>query len=66
MALAKKVSCLKKKCFEGNLTMPKVILLLIGIICILAGIVYGMCIAPVTDGIAIGSNNHRHSGCMWF
>lgn len=60
-----KMKRLAKQCFEGDVTMPKVILWLICIICVLAGIVYGLCVAPFTHGIAIGSNNGNYSECIW-
>ncbi len=46
-----------KKCFEGETTMPKVNFWMIGIICLLAGIVTGLLAAPATHGIIIGSNS---------
>ena len=67
MVLKLKLKNLAKKCFEGNLTMPKVIFWLIGIECLLAGIVYGLCIAPLTHGVTIGSNNgnSNYDKCVW-
>ena len=62
MVLKLKLKNLAKKCFEGDLTMPKVIFWLIGIECLLAGIVYGLCIAPLTHGVTIGSNNGNYWG----
>lgn len=47
----------KKCCFEGELTMQKTTLWLIGAVCLLAGIVYGLKTAPLTHGIIFGSNN---------
>jgi len=60
-----KMKKLAKQCFVGELTMPKAILWLIGINCVLAGIVYGLVIAPVTHGITIGSNNGNYDNCIW-
>lgn len=65
MVLKLKLKNLAKKCFEGDLTMPKVIFWLIGIICVLAGIVYGLCVAPITHGVTIGSNNGNYESCIW-
>lgn len=60
-----KMKRLAKKCFEGDVTMPRVILWLICIICVLAGIVYGLCIAPFSRGLTIGSNNVNYNDCIW-
>lgn len=65
MVLRMQLKNLAEKCFKGELTMPKVTLWMIGIICVLAGIVYGLCAAPLTHGIAIGSNNRNYDKCMW-
>lgn len=46
-----------KKCFEGEVTMPKVNFWMIGIICLLTGIVFGLLAAPLTHGVIIGSNS---------
>ncbi|MCM1189880.1 MAG: hypothetical protein NC541_11370 [bacterium] len=46
-----------KCCFEGELTVKKTTLWMIGLICLLGGIVYGLKTAPLTHGINIGSNN---------
>lgn len=62
--MLEKMKTLAKQCFEGDLTMPKVNLWLIGAICLLAGIVYGLCIAPFTHGVTIGCNN-GNSNCIW-
>ena len=56
---------LMEQCFQGELTMPKVTLWLVGAVCMLAGIVYGLCIAPLTHGITIGSNNGNCNDCTW-
>ncbi|MDE6924312.1 MAG: hypothetical protein K2O97_12760 [Acetatifactor sp.] len=65
MVTVMKMKRLAKQCFEGDVTMPKVILWLICIICALAGIVYGLCAAPLTHGITIGSNNINYDDCIW-
>ena len=66
MVLKLKLKNLAKKCFEGDLTMPKVIFWLIGIVCVLAGIVYGLCVAPLTHGVTIGCNNgNTYDKCIW-
>ena len=64
MVLKLKLKNLAKKCFEGNLTMPKATFWLVGIVCVLAGIVYGLFAAPLTHGVMIGSNNGNCAGCM--
>ncbi len=46
-----------KKCFEGEVTMPKVNFWMIGVICVLSGVVYGLLTAPLTHGVIIGSNS---------
>ena len=67
MVLVMKLKKLAKQCFEGDLTMPKAIFWLIGLNCMLAGIVYGLCIAPLTHGVTIGSNNgnSNYDKCVW-
>lgn len=65
MVLKMKLRNLAKKCFEGDLAMPKVIFWLTCIVCVLAGIVYGLCVAPLTHGVTIGSNNGNYDRCMW-
>ncbi|MCM1046488.1 MAG: hypothetical protein NC417_13360 [Candidatus Gastranaerophilales bacterium] len=57
MVLRLKLRELKRKYFEGDLTMPKTTLWMFGAICLLAGIVYGLCAAPLTHGVMIGCNN---------
>lgn len=44
-------------CFEGEVTMPKTNFWLIGVVCLLAGVVYGLLVAPMTHGVMIGCNN---------
>jgi len=46
-----------KKCFDGDLVMPKVNFWMLTAICLLAGTVFGLLAAPATHGIIIGSNS---------
>lgn len=46
-----------KELFEGEITIRKTELWLVGAVCLLAGIVHGLLAAPMTHGIMIGSNN---------
>ncbi len=46
-----------KKCFDGEVAMPKVNFWMIGLICLLTGIVCGLLAAPLTHGVIIGSNS---------
>ena len=62
MVVLRKMEKLARKCFEGELTMPKVTFWLIGAVCLLGGIVYGLCTAPLTHGVTIGCNNGNLSG----
>ena len=55
-----------KKLFEGELTIKKSELWLIGLVCLLFGIVYGLKKAPWTHGVSIASNNGNQSGCSNF
>lgn len=50
-----------KKCFDGEVTMPKVNFWMIGTICFLTGIVFGLLAAPLTHGVIIGSNSGNTS-----
>lgn len=63
--MVEKLKNFTKQCFEGDVTMPKVVLWLVGGICLLAGIVYGLCMAPMTHGVTIGSNNGNTTDCIW-
>lgn len=63
--MVEKVKSAVCRCFEGDLTMPKVNFWLIGAVCLLAGIVYGLLVAPATHGVTIGSNNGNQSGCVF-
>ncbi|MDE7224366.1 MAG: hypothetical protein K2O34_11395 [Acetatifactor sp.] len=49
-------------CFAGELTLPKTTIWLIGTVCLLAGVVYGLKTAPMTHGMMIGSNNGNNNG----
>ncbi len=55
--MLRKLQKLKKTCFEGEVTAPKVIFWLLAVNCLLAGIVCGLLCAPLTHGVMIGSNN---------
>lgn len=63
--MAEKWKNLARQCFEGEITIPKVNLWLVGGICLFAGIAYGLLKAPMTHGVTIGSNNGNQSGCIW-
>lgn len=62
MIAKRKWAALCEKWFEGEVTLPKTTLWLIGTVCLLAGIVYGLRKAPWTHGVIIGSNNGNNSG----
>ena len=55
--MAEKLKNVTNKLFSGDLTISKGNLWLIGGICLLAGVVYGLLLAPITHGVTIGSNN---------
>lgn len=60
--LKEKTTCL----MTGELTLTKLDFFLIGAICLLAGICIGLLTAPLTHGVAIGSNNMSNNtgnGC---
>lgn len=65
MIIMRKLEKLRQTCFEGEITMPKTIFWLIGVICLLAGTVYGLLAAPLTHGVTIGSNNGNYNSCIW-
>ncbi|MDE6846271.1 MAG: hypothetical protein K2J99_10980 [Lachnospiraceae bacterium] len=46
----------------GDLSLTKLDFLLIGAICLLAGICIGLLTAPFTHGISIASNNGNNNG----
>lgn len=52
-----KFNSMATKLFQGELTLKKMDLWLIGAVCLLTGIVYGIKKAPWTHGVMIGSNN---------
>lgn len=55
--LKEKLNATATKLFHGELTMKKTDLWLIGTVCLLTGIVYGLIKAPWTHGVTIASNN---------
>lgn len=57
-----KISETWRKLFQGEVTIGKRELWLVGAVCLLAGIVYGLKKAPWTHGVTIGSNNGNNSG----
>ena len=57
-----KIKELINKLFHGEVTITKRELWLIGLICLLAGVVYGLVRAPWTHGVTIGSHNGNYSG----
>lgn len=57
-----KMKALMDKLFHGEVTVKKRELWLIALICLFAGIVYGIKKAPWTHGVTIGSNNGNNSG----
>lgn len=57
-----KISETCRKLFRGEVTINKRDLWLVGAVCLLAGVVYGLKKAPWTHGVTIGSNNGNNSG----
>lgn len=51
--------------FEGEVIVKKCVLWLAGVVCLLAGIVYGLMLAPWTHGVTIASNNGNQSDCCF-
>jgi len=51
--------------FTGEITVAKTTLWLAGAVCLLAGVVYGLCMAPMTHGLSytIGCNNGNNNVC---
>lgn len=49
-------------CFEGEVIIPKTTLWMIGMICLLSGIVHGLLAAPWTHGVNIACNNGNNNG----
>lgn len=60
--MKEKLTTTANKLFKGDLTLKKMDLWLIGAVCLLAGIVYGLMKAPMTHGVMIGSNNGNNNG----
>lgn len=54
---------LKEICFDGEVTMTKTTLWMVAGLCLLAGIVRGLRMAPMTHGVMIGCGNGNGSGC---
>lgn len=59
--MKEKLKEITERCFEGDLTLPKVTIWLIGAVCLLGGIVYGLKTAPMTHGMMIGNNNGNNN-----
>ena len=60
--LKEKCRKLREACFEGEVTMTKATLWMIAAICLLAGIIHGLRMAPMTHGVMIGCGNGNGSG----
>ena len=54
---------LRKTWFEGEVTLAKTSLWMIAGLCLLAGIIRGLRMAPMTHGVIIGCGNGNGSGC---
>ena len=54
---------LKETCFDGGVTVTKTMLWMTGAICLLAGIIHGLRMAPLPHGVIIGCGNGDGSGC---
>ena len=54
---------LKEAWFDGEVTLAKTSLWMIAGLCLLAGIIHGLRIAPLTHGVIIGCGNGNGSGC---
>ena len=65
MIVGKKLKKFAHQCFDGDVTMPKVWIWMLGAICLLSGIVYGLLCAPLTHGVSIGSNNGNNTNCRF-
>lgn len=61
--MLEKVKRLAENCFGGDTIVSKRDLWFIGGICFLAGVVYGMLLAPWTRGVQIGCNNGNGCCC---
>lgn len=57
-----KVKEYAQKLFQGETIVNKRDLWFVGGICLLAGIVYGLLLAPWTHGVTIGCNNGCNNG----
>ncbi len=53
---------LKENYFDGEVTMAKTTLWMIAGLCLLAGIIRGLRMAPMTHGVMIGCGNGNGSG----
>ena len=53
---------LKEICFDGEVTMAKTTLWMLAGLCLLAGIIRGLWMAPITHGVMIGCGNGCGSG----
>lgn len=60
--MKEKLTALREKWFEGEVTVPKATLWLACSVCMLAGIVYGLRKAPWTHGVTIASHNGNNNG----
>ena len=60
--LKEKCRKLREACFEGEVTMTKATLWMIAAICLLAGIIRGLRMAPMTHGVMIECGNGNGSG----
>lgn len=60
--LKEKCRKLREACFEGEVTMTKATLWMIAAICLLAGIIRGLRMAPMTHGVMIECGNGSGSG----
>ncbi len=63
----KKTCCEKmKELFDGECTLTKREVWLIGVCCLLFGVVYGLLKAPLTHGVKIGcGNGNNNTGSDW-
>ena len=53
---------LKEICFDGEVTMTKTTLWMVAGLCLLAGIVRGLRMAPITHGVMIGCGADCEAG----
>lgn len=60
--MMKKIATACEKLFNGQITVNKRDLWLIGALCLFVGIVYGLVTAPWTHGVSIGCHNGNNSG----